>query len=328
MTFNYFENKLQKIKADFLKIGFIFLLFCSFSGYSQPKCMQSFFHRTQKAVQEIKDRTLNSITNYLHPESVGKPAGQNFSADEMSNGTNFFVSPNPFDHKFLQVHENVKKSIWQIYSSRGSGTGFFISPNHFITNFHVIKGLLQNMKISDISLKHESFFQTLKVQKILNLSAKYDLALLEVSPYVPSYSQLILRSYPITTQETVWVSGYPGGQFKNATGTGVITSETFFDFDEIFVNLLKPSNSLFGFSGSPVFDLLGQVVGVFSIVVVNKNKSTSIFSLRLDNLQKFVKEGAVLNCRDFSCIEEELNNLKRRGLPTIIEQTRMLKRLL
>ena len=85
---------------------------------------------------------------------------------------------------------------------------FFISPNQFVTNFHVIRGVLQNRKISDISLQHESYFQTLKVQKILNLSAYYDLALLEVSPSVPSY--LTLRSHPVALGATVFISGYPG----------------------------------------------------------------------------------------------------------------------
>ena len=86
-----------------------------------------------------------------------------------------------------------------------------------------------------------------------------------------------------------------------------------FNQDTIFVNLIRPPDQLYGLSGSPVFDLQGRVIGIFSTGVGRRKDSDSdrLLSVKLDILQKFVKEGAVLNCRDFSCVEEEFNNLIR-----------------
>ena len=37
-----------------------------------------------------------------------------------------------------------EKAIWEIYNYYSSGTGFFIGPKLFVTNYHVLSGLLEN----------------------------------------------------------------------------------------------------------------------------------------------------------------------------------------
>ena len=63
-----------------------------------------------------------------------------------------------------------------------------------------------------------------------------------------------------------------------------------------------------GVSGSPVVNQQGQLTGVIS-----KGQYSIISSVKRNDLKNFIQEGSLLNCRDFSCIEEELNNVIRRA---------------
>ena len=179
------------------------------------------------------------------------------------------------------------------------GQVFFISPNQFVTNFHVIAPLLKDMEISDIPLGQVDHIRTLKVQKVLKLSAQYDLALLEVNSSVTSYLTFE-RSHPVK-EETVFMLGYPRTKFAYISSIGDFRS--FGYFDEFYIDY--PFNNMGGASGSPVVDQQGRLIGVAS-----QGRFGLIASITLNHLRRFIQEGDVLNnCRGFSCIEKEVQNL-------------------
>ena len=82
-----------------------------------------------------------------------------------------------------------KKAVWKIrnLNTSDSGTGFFMRPSHFVTNFHVISGLLDKSSLEDISLSQEGNSRELKIKRIIALSAFYDLATLETEQEVSDY---------------------------------------------------------------------------------------------------------------------------------------------
>ena len=178
---------------------------------------------------------------------------------------------------------------------------FFIASNKFITNFHVINGLLQHVsKVENITLSQEGNARTLKIKRVLAVSALHDLALIETTGSVDHY--LYIRQEPLQEQEDVFITGYPKGKLTDIrkTSDSIMFSR---DTTSFFVN----HSSLGGFSGSPVVDAKKQVVGV-----LNSGTSNSVYSVNLNDLQVFIQEGLRNVPRDNleRVVKMEIENLK------------------
>lgn len=142
--------------------------------------------------------------------------------------------------------------------SRKIGTGFFITPQQVITNFHTIE-MANNTEDITLSQPQVEQAKPIQIKQILALDAENDLALLEVSPSAETH--LTLGTHPTQTNEPVFISGYPEGNFAEITNTGSIEQSEY--VNTIPINHYSP---VYGTSGSPVFDTEGQVIGVVSIV--------------------------------------------------------------
>ena len=196
---------------------------------------------------------------------------------------------------------SVRSSVWQLSIPEGDGTGFFITANKFITNFHVINGLLQHVsKVEDITLSQEGNAKTLKIKGIVAVSALHDLALLETTESIDYY--LSIRQEPLQEQEDLFSTGYPDGKLADIRKTNdrLMFSR---DATSFFVNHF----SLHGASGSPVVDAKKQVVGV-----LRSGISNLIISVNLNDLQVFVQEGLRNVPRDNleQMIQREIQNLR------------------
>ena len=216
--------------------------------------------------------------------------------------------------------ENAEQAIWKI-SDRdqlASGTGFFIGENHFITNFHVISGMLNRLSfegmsqdqniIDHIFLSQEGSSSILRVKGVLAISALYDLALLETEENVTNF--LSLREDPPQPGESLFSMAYVDGIFTEIRKIGEIFYEDNYRYD-FPADIL----GLRGASGGPVLDEQGQVTGVTFNSAINLQGV-----IKTNYLRELIKGNIGTECSKFGagagfvntkmCIEKEIQRLR------------------
>ena len=196
-------------------------------------------------------------------------------------------------------------SIWLIQNKTGSrGTGFFISPNLFVTNFHILSTILENTKnLNEIYLSQKENSNTFHIEKIVSVSALYDLAIIETKETSQHY--LNLSETELKTDEDLFIIGYPTRSFIIMKKTEKISYEN----DSLFY--FSANNSISpGTSGSPVLNDQGQVVGILYIKV---NRNSGLATKR-NHLKNLISGNIGQNCEAIgskNCLEKEIENLKK-----------------
>ena len=181
--------------------------------------------------------------------------------------------------------EQISRSVWNISSKNGNGTAFAISPNQFITNFHVVASFLKDKNpIKYMTLSQEGRDSKIQIKRVVALSTSYDLALLETEENVTDYLSIVDSS--VEQSEKLSVFGYPSGVFKNIKKIGSVLDE-----DSYFYTFPVNYSKLWGFSGSPVLNEKGEVVGV--VFMGNINIVTAI---KAKLLQEFIAGKEATNC--------------------------------
>ena len=198
--------------------------------------------------------------------------------------------------------EYIQESVWRMHNFIHTGTAFSIGPNLFVTNFHVLHGLLKKDNLKSIILDQKASFSFLKVKRIVAVSAPYDLAFFETEQNVTSYLS-IAENLPQPNEE-LSILGYPMGWLKEMKNTGKLIDNGY--HYDVSIN----HSYLSGSSGSPVLDKEGQVVGV--VFRATDNSSAVIKSKHLKGL---IAGKIGLNCSDFinltMCLKKEIENLKQ-----------------
>ena len=206
-------------------------------------------------------------------------------------------------HKSNHFGDTILKFVLGLSGS--SGTGFFIGPNYFVTNLHVIFSLLGSTSSSTVTLSQEGNSSSLKVKRVLAISALYDLALLETEESITDY--LSLRENLPNPDGNLFLLGYPGGIFKKIEKTGNIIYENEKEFA-----FTTDNSNLNGASGSPVLDEKGQVVGVTSSGAANK-----LNVIKINHLRELIIGDIGISCAETeffkakNCIKEEIEHLKK-----------------
>ena len=154
---------------------------------------------------------------------------------------------------YSQKNDNVKKIENEKLYKVGSGSGFEVSKKgYFITNNHVINGC-QDIKIH---ANNKVYLSTLIASDIKN-----DLALLK-SSFEPKFV-FPLSSSPAKLMQEVYVAGFPFGYKVSSrikVTKGIISSLAGLgdDYSRFQIDAaVQPGNS-----GGPIYDNLGNVVGV------------------------------------------------------------------
>ena len=231
-------------------------------------------------------------------------------------------------------------AVWKIANQnhcKKNGTAFAISPNQFITNFHVIKSLLDKVildidsvritqsdmecffpllssepTIEDLILSQEGEDKEIHIKKLLLVSAVYDLVLFETKENVEDH---LSTAESLDLTEDLSIYGYPiafKGDLRHIKKTGPVIHEGSY-FYSFPVNHSHPKG-LGGVSGSPILNTEEQVVGVAFLGGTN-----TITITKLKTLQNFVlgKEGISCFGKTMSeCLEEaqeEIENSSEDG---------------
>lgn len=173
----------------------------------------------------------------------------------------------------------VKPSVVSVttYDAKGealtSGSGFFLRPGQVMTNLHVVRGA-QRAEIKTLDGKGRYY----PVTGLLGTDEEADLALLSVN--LPAE-----RSHPVTLGtalpdegEKVFVIGNPL-RLEGSVSDGIVSAIRDVPNLGKIIQVTVPISH--GNSGSPLFNMKGQVVGIVTIKVTNgQNINLALSSAR------------------------------------------------
>src|ERR1044072_6121037 len=183
-----------------------------------------------------------------------------------------------------ELVRRVKPSVVAIatYDSQGealmTGSGFFVRPGQVVTNLHVIRGA-QRTEIKTLDGKGRVF----AVAGVLAVDEEGDLALLSVEmPPDKSRSSELTLALPDEGEQIV-VIGNPL-KLEGSVTDGIVSAVREVPNVGKIIQITAPISH--GNSGSPVFNLRGQVLGVVTVKVTNGQKiNLEIASARVDQLR-------------------------------------------
>ncbi len=159
-----------------------------------------------------------------------------------------------------------------------TGSGFFLRPGQVVTNLHVIRGA-KRCEIKTLEGKGKVF----QVAGLIAVDEEGDLALLSVdTPPERARSSELATALP-DEGEPIFVIGNPL-KLEGSISDGIVSAIREVPSVGRIIQITAPISH--GNSGSPVFNLKGQVVGVVTVKVTNgQNINLAIASARLEKLQ-------------------------------------------
>jgi len=178
----------------------------------------------------------------------------------------------------------VKPSVVSVltYDAKGepliSGTGFFLRPGEIVTNMHVIKGA-QRVEIHTLEGKGRTY----PVTGALAIDEEADLALLSVN--LPGEKS---RPLPLATSlpeegEQIFLIGNPL-RLEGSVSDGIVSAVREVPDVGRIIQITAPVSH--GNSGSPLFNMRGQVIGIVTVKVTNgQNINLALGASRIAVLQ-------------------------------------------
>jgi tetratricopeptide (TPR) repeat protein len=159
-----------------------------------------------------------------------------------------------------------------------TGSGFFLRPGQVVTNLHVIRGAVR-AEIKTLDGKGKVF----PVNGTLAVDEEGDLALMSVE--MPA--ERVARSTELAKElpdegETIFVIGNPL-KLEGSVSDGIVSAVREVPNSYRIIQITAPISH--GNSGSPVFNLKGQVLGVVTVKVTNgQNINLAIAAARVAEL--------------------------------------------
>jgi tetratricopeptide (TPR) repeat protein/type IV secretory pathway VirB2 component (pilin) len=174
------------------------------------------------------------------------------------------------------------------YDAKGntllSGSGFFIRPGQVVTNLHVVEGA-RRAEVKTLEGKGRVY----PVESIVAVDEEGDLAVLSTPvPAERARAAELTQAVP-EEGESIFVIGNPL-RLEGSVSDGIVSAVREVPSLGRIIQITAPISH--GNSGSPVFNMKGQVVGVVTIKVTNgQNINLALASARLAEL----KEGRALS---------------------------------
>lgn len=187
---------------------------------------------------------------------------------------------------WTQVQEIVQNAVVQVFAqinrfnwlepyqsgeqAENRGSGFFIDDQgHIITTSHVI------LEAKHVWIQVPILGQQLLHADIISICPEQDIALLKLHENDAKNIRTILTSIPYLTlgnsdtvrrTDSVLVLGYPLGQYRLKSATGVVSGREFIQGHSL-LQITAPVNP--GNSGGPLLNVQGQVIGITIAMVSN-----------------------------------------------------------
>jgi S1-C subfamily serine protease len=183
-----------------------------------------------------------------------------------------------------ELVRRVKPAVVAIitYDAKGntllSGSGFFIRPGQVVTNLHVIEGA-RRAEVKTLDGKGRIY----PVEGVLASDEEGDLAIIGVSvPAERAHAVEVTNVMP-EEGERVFVIGNPL-RLEGSISDGIVSAVREVPNLGRIIQITAPVSH--GNSGSPLFNMRGQVVGVVTIKVTNgQNINLAMSSARFDALK-------------------------------------------
>jgi tetratricopeptide (TPR) repeat protein len=196
----------------------------------------------------------------------------------------FLSSAVPAQESLPALVKRVKPAVVAIstYDASGealmTGSGFFLRPGQVVTNLHVIRGAVR-AEIKTLDGKGKIF----QVSGTLALDEEGDLALLSVEMPVERARSTELASELPDEGEPIFVIGNPL-KLEGSVSDGIVSAVREVPNSYRIIQITAPISH--GNSGSPVFNLRGQVIGVVTVKVTNgQNINLAIAAARVGELR-------------------------------------------
>src|ERR1043165_1667938 len=166
-----------------------------------------------------------------------------------------------------ELIRRVKPSVVSVitYNAKGevalTGSGFFIRPGQVLTNLHVVEGA-HHAEVRTFEGKGKTY----KVAGLVDVDEDGDLAVLKVD--MPADRASVAESSALIPEEgeRIFVIGNPL-RLEGSVSDGIVSAVREVPSLGNIVQITAPISH--GNSGSPVFNMKGQVVGVVTIRVMN-----------------------------------------------------------
>ena len=159
-----------------------------------------------------------------------------------------------------------------------TGSGFFIKPGQVVTNLHVVRGAVR-AEIKTLDGKGKMY----PVTGMLAIDEEGDLALLSVDMPLERARTSELASELPDEGEPIFVIGNPL-KLEGSVTDGIVSAVREVPNSYRIIQITAPISH--GNSGSPVFNLRGQVLGVVTVKVTNgQNINLAIAAARVAELK-------------------------------------------
>lgn len=159
-----------------------------------------------------------------------------------------------------------------------TGSGFFLRPGQVVTNLHVVRGAAR-AEIKTLDGKGKVY----PVTGALAVDEEGDLALLNVEMPLERARASELASELPDEGETIFVIGNPL-KLEGSVTDGIVSAVREVPNSYRIIQITAPISH--GNSGSPVFNLRGQVLGVVTVKVTNgQNINLAIAAARVGELK-------------------------------------------
>jgi tetratricopeptide (TPR) repeat protein len=159
-----------------------------------------------------------------------------------------------------------------------TGSGFFLRPGQIVTNLHVVRGAAR-AEIKTLDGKGKVF----QVNGTVAVDEEGDLALLSVDMPLERAKTTVLASELPDEGESIFVIGNPL-KLEGSVSDGIVSAVREVPNSYRIIQITAPISH--GNSGSPVFNLRGQVLGVVTVKVTNgQNINLAIAAARVAELK-------------------------------------------
>lgn len=179
---------------------------------------------------------------------------------------------------------NQKRAVVTIYvndahgNQLSSGTGFIINANGIIaTNYHVVSKYLKDKNTLIIKMENGAYFP---LSKLVNYDEENDVAIIKINgKELPSVK--IAKNYKPEQGDSIVVVGSPFG-LETTVSDGIISSIRGNDDIIQITASISP-----GSSGSPVFNLKGEVIGIATYLI--KGGQNLNFAMPVKHIEYLLK---------------------------------------